>query len=46
MALERSPSRVLKFDIRVAADGDCRPEFLSLKVSFGEQWDDVKAEVL
>lgn len=43
MSLASSPSDVFRFDVRVAAK-DCPPEYMSVKVSFGQNWDDIVLE--
>lgn len=45
MTLPCSPSGIFKFDIRVAAK-DCRPEYMSLKITVGQTWNELSIETL
>jgi hypothetical protein len=43
LMLTSAPSDILRFDVRVAAK-DCPPTYVSVKVTFGQNWDDLVAE--
>jgi len=40
-----SPSDILKFHVRVAAD-NCPADYVCFKVTFGDQWCDLDAEII
>jgi hypothetical protein len=45
LASASAPTARFKFDVRVAAK-DCPPKYISIKVTFGDHWDDLTAEIM
>lgn len=43
LLLTSAPSDIFRFDVRVAAK-DCPPMYVSMKVTFGQNWDDLVVE--
>ena len=43
LLLPYSPSGIFKFDLRVSAK-NCQPEYISLKITTGQNWDDFHVE--
>jgi len=43
LLLVSAPSDIFRFDVRVAAK-DCPPKYVSVKVTFGQNWDDLALE--
>jgi len=43
--LPSAPSDIFRFDVRVAGD-DCPAKYIPLKVTFGDQWNDLYPEII